>query len=274
MTTINAQDWLKTTFPENNNKSRIDEYRGEERQKIEELDISSGGKLKKHFQKGRFRPWSEDKRLKGSLKLVGFTKLKILKVSSHELISLDVGECSELEELECDNNKITFLNVKGLKKLRKISCFENKINELDLSDNIRLEELIFPNNQIGIINLSNNTGLKVLRCHRNTSLKEVTGLKKLRELITVESNPFKPINQLRNEVDKVFLTGINKDGVDYPIGYYSNQRGNNLIDREVSACEGVRDTLSKDILQKQRGQARQEIEAYEVKIEQVKPWLQ
>ncbi|CAG8453461.1 3903_t:CDS:2 [Ambispora gerdemannii] len=57
------------------------------------------------------------------------------------LVSLDVSNCPNLEELDCQNNQINSLNVTGCSNLRKINFSNNYIKELDLSTCTKLEEV-------------------------------------------------------------------------------------------------------------------------------------
>jgi len=70
------------------------ENRGKRREEITTLDFQRG-KIGNHFR---------DRILTGSLKLEGFTNLRTLMVSGHQLIELDLRDCPNLEELDCSSN--------------------------------------------------------------------------------------------------------------------------------------------------------------------------
>src|SRR5207244_2262948 len=98
------------------------------------LDIRKG-KVGNNF-------FNNSKKLVGSLKLEGFTNLRTLIASSHQLIELDVSECKNLVELDCRSNELNNLNINGCSNLKKIDCSNNNnLNELDLSTCLKLEEV-------------------------------------------------------------------------------------------------------------------------------------
>src|SRR3954469_2976157 len=85
--------------------------------------------------------FSKNKNLTEDLKLEGFTNLRKLIISSHQIINLDVSGCPKLEELDCRGNELDSLNVTGCSNLKKIDCSNNNIEELDLSTCTKLEEV-------------------------------------------------------------------------------------------------------------------------------------
>src|SRR5205814_9870294 len=74
-----------------------------------------------------------EKVLAGSLRLEGFTNLRILIISSHQLTSLDVNNCPILEELDCQNNQIDNLKFAGCSNLKKLTVCNNKLEEIDVN---------------------------------------------------------------------------------------------------------------------------------------------
>jgi len=131
---VNAQEWLDKEYPLNR------------RNEITELDIS----------KGKAKRWDGHKRtLKGDLNLRGFTNLRTLKCSGHELTNLYVGGCQYLTDLECQSNQLNSLNINGCFNLEKINCANNYINNLDLSTCTRLKEVnLFLNDLLEEVDIS------------------------------------------------------------------------------------------------------------------------
>ncbi|KLL05389.1 MAG: hypothetical protein MRERV_1c065 [Mycoplasmataceae bacterium RV_VA103A] len=97
--------------------------------------------------------FNKNKNLIEDLKLEGFTNLRKLIISSHQLISLDVSNCPSLEELDCRSNELTALNVTNCSNLKKIDCSNNPLWALDLSTCSNLEEV----NINGCSNLTEDT---------------------------------------------------------------------------------------------------------------------
>src|SRR5947199_6568172 len=85
--------------------------------------------------------FSKTNNLIEDMKLEGFTNLRKLIISSHQLISLDVSACPKLEELDCHGNELINLKVTGCSNLKKIDCSNNNFETLDLSTCAKLEEV-------------------------------------------------------------------------------------------------------------------------------------
>src|SRR5690242_20068376 len=113
---VNAQQWLDEKYPLDRvcKRGKDKENEGKRREEITDLDIRKE-KIGNTF-------FGEGKTLTGSLKLEGFTNLRRLIVSSHQLVALDVSECKNLVELYCYNNELNDLKVDGCHYLTKIDC--------------------------------------------------------------------------------------------------------------------------------------------------------
>src|SRR5581483_452451 len=76
---------------------------GKERKQITELNISNELINKYKGEENKIK-------LKGWLILKGFTVLKELNCSDHQLTDLDLSSCENLTELKCDGNEFKSLN--------------------------------------------------------------------------------------------------------------------------------------------------------------------
>lgn len=132
---VNAQNWLDKKYPKGGvcKRGNDSENKGKTRAGITLLDIRKG-----KLGNGIFR---KNKNLIESLVIRGFTNLRKLIISSHQLINLDVSDCPNLEELDCRSNELTSLNVSGCSNLKKIDCSNNPLRELDFSTCPKLEEV-------------------------------------------------------------------------------------------------------------------------------------
>ncbi|CAG8507796.1 14597_t:CDS:1 [Racocetra fulgida] len=131
MSNKNAQEYINEKYPINGtcNRKSDPENKGKRREEITKLDISKG----KTGGENLFN--REPKNLIGDLKLEGFTNLRIFKISSHQLISLDVSACRNLEELDCCENELTKLNINGCTKLKRINCTNNSgLTEINIKN--------------------------------------------------------------------------------------------------------------------------------------------
>ncbi|CAJ0761339.1 15541_t:CDS:2 [Entrophospora sp. SA101] len=131
---VNAQNYINEKYPTSGTCQRDNdpENKGKTRKGITLLDIRKG-----KVGNGIF---SKNKNLIEDLKLEGFTNLRKLIISSHQITSLDISDCPNLEELDCRGNELTYLKVDGCSNLRKIDCSNNPLRELDLSTCSKLEE--------------------------------------------------------------------------------------------------------------------------------------
>src|SRR5256885_10239233 len=116
-----AQEYLNEKYPKNGvcKRDGDKENKGKRREEMIVLDISKGRIGNNLFSDGKV--------LTGSLELEGFTNLRKLIISSHQLTSLDVINCFNLEELDCHGNQLTRLNVNNCSNLEIINCSDTNI---------------------------------------------------------------------------------------------------------------------------------------------------
>ncbi|CAG8748223.1 13349_t:CDS:1 [Gigaspora margarita] len=141
MANINAQDYINQKYPKYGtcDRNADPENKGKRREEITNLDISLGkiGGTTSIFGNG------EPKKLFGALKLEGFTNLRILKICSHQLTSLDVSACINLEDLDCHDNELSCLNINGCSNLKRINYFNKSgLNEANIIHDNRVGKLV------------------------------------------------------------------------------------------------------------------------------------
>ena len=81
--------------------------------------------------------------------------------------SLQLTNCSQLEELDCSSNQLTSLDVSKCTKLDTLDCSSNLLTSLDISKNTQLVELSCSDNQLTSLDISKCTELETLRCEDN-----------------------------------------------------------------------------------------------------------
>lgn len=135
-----------------------------------------------------------------NLKLEGFTNLRTLIVSSHQLISLDISDCPNLEELDCHGNELTSLNVNGCTNLKKIDCSNNNLSKLDLSACPNLE----------VININNCPKLNESTINSSLYHNAESG-KLIKSNLQVKSGP--QITKAQdNDIRNILIVGITGNG--------------------------------------------------------------
>src|SRR4051812_11489320 len=100
MVNVNAQEYIDKKYPINGvcERDSDPENKNKTRKGITLLDLRKG-----KVGNGVFK---NNKNLTESLKLDEFNNLRRLIISSHQLISLDVSNCPNLEELDCHGNEL------------------------------------------------------------------------------------------------------------------------------------------------------------------------
>lgn len=96
--------------------------------------------------------------------------VKTLDLSSKSISSLaGIEYFSNLEELNCSENKLSALDVTKLTKLNYLKCNDNKIAELDLSKNAKLTYLHCAKNELTALNIKNCPDLETIVCGNQAS---------------------------------------------------------------------------------------------------------
>ncbi|QEJ95213.1 hypothetical protein FUT79_08380 [Treponema phagedenis] len=89
----------------------------------------------------------------------------------------------DIQELDCDNNRLTTLNISGCTSLRQLVCFNNKLTTLNASGCTSLQWLDCSNNQLTTLNASGCTSLQWLYCDNNKLISlDVSGCTSLQRL--------------------------------------------------------------------------------------------
>ncbi|CAI2190990.1 14922_t:CDS:2 [Funneliformis geosporum] len=143
--------------------------------------------------------FSKNKNLTEDLKLVGFTNLRKLIISSHQITNLNLSNCPKLEEVDCHGNELTSLNVTHCSNLKKIDCSNNNLEELDLSTCTKLEE-------VDINNCSN-----LIQKAINSNLNYDVENGKLVKDSAKKSSP-KIIKAKENDTRNILIVGITGNG--------------------------------------------------------------
>lgn len=97
--------------------------------------------------------------------------------SNNDLMTLDVSQCSKLQELNCSGNQLMELDVSNQTHLTELDCHNNKLTELNVEQNGNLTSLICNDNQLTTLDLSQNHSLSNLNCANNRlACLNVTGI--------------------------------------------------------------------------------------------------
>ena len=96
-----------------------------------------------------------------------FKNLQVTGLS--RLYALNCNFNESLVTLKCDNNALEgdYLQVYGCSALKELSCKNNQLTSIDLSTCGNLQTLSFDNNKFRSINLTQNADLRTLSCADN-----------------------------------------------------------------------------------------------------------
>ncbi|MBF0976254.1 MAG: T9SS type A sorting domain-containing protein [Bacteroidetes bacterium] len=89
------------------------------------------------------------------------------------LTALDVSHNTQLEWLNCGNNRLTTLDVSHNTQLTGLYCSLNQLYSLDVSKNTQLTDLSCYDNNLTSLDVSKNTQLTGLYCHGNNLSTQV-----------------------------------------------------------------------------------------------------
>ncbi len=96
-----------------------------------------------------------------------FTELKNLSCYNNQLTYLDVSKNVKLTILSCSNNLINGLDLSKNTELTQLSCESNFLTSLDLTNNLKIISLHCGSNQLTSLDISKNTRLVYLTCQNN-----------------------------------------------------------------------------------------------------------
>ncbi|MBD5545678.1 MAG: leucine-rich repeat protein [Lachnospiraceae bacterium] len=173
--------------------------------------------------------------LSGNLDLSGFSHLQSLDCSGNSLNSLDVTNCTLLENLECYfNMELETLCLEGCGNLKYLDCSGCGIQALELSDCTAMEELLCSNNQLTKLNLFTLSKLFKVLCDSN----EIT------EMILPENNHLKHIdceyNYLTNFADLEILSQNEENRILYQ--EQNVPEGASFCDTDIAVLKGIAST--------------------------------
>lgn len=156
------------------------------------------------------------------LLLDGLKGIRVLKLRSNELTSLDVTEFLELDELDVYNNELTNLDLSNSSKLTDLEISNNKFSGIDLSGAINLIHFDASNNPLDSLDFTFNTKLRNIQTsNTNISQFDVKHLPDLLSLVItgcpVQSLDIAGLDNLftlwlnDSEIETVFMKGTSPD---------------------------------------------------------------
>lgn len=183
--------------------------------------------------------------LTGNGNLSGLKDLFSAQFIENQLTGLNMSNCTNLELLDCRNNKsISNLNLSGCTALEILYARDNQLTELILSNCVNLQSLSCGGNKLTTLNLSQNVNLTDLECSNNplTSLN-ITGCTQL-STITCNNTRLSGNIDLSNRTKLKYLwltnnqlTGINASNC--PILEYIMCEKNQLKSINIKGCTGM-----------------------------------
>ncbi|MBO9584706.1 MAG: T9SS type A sorting domain-containing protein [Flavobacterium sp.] len=121
----------------------------------------------------------------GEIELSEALNVTYLDVKDSNISSMtQLGNFSNLTDLNCSNNNLEVLDVSSLKKLDRLVCSSNLITDLTLSDLNKIRTLICAQNKLTSLNVTNLVNLAIFECNDNAlSTLDVSNSSVLMELV-------------------------------------------------------------------------------------------
>jgi Leucine-rich repeat (LRR) protein len=161
-----------------------------------------------------------------------------LFVNLNNLTELDIANNGSLRKLSCNFNNLLSLNITQNPDLKYLACTENNLSSLDVTQNVLLEELYIINNQITTIDFSHNGELNSLLISQNElSELDVSHNPKL-EILDCDFNSLSSLNISQNlNLERMFCAGNEINVLDVSQNnnlQYLDFNSNNLFEMDVS----------------------------------------
>ena len=126
-----------------------------------------------------------------------FSDLNYLDCSNNKIETLNLNLTANLKYLDCSSNSLDLLRIDSLNALDILKCSFNNLTDLNTDGNGSLTVLECISNNIDFLNLDNNTFLATVRCaHNNLSTLDLSALDLY--ILQCEHNPITNINLANN----------------------------------------------------------------------------
>ena len=102
-----------------------------------------------------------------------FTNLQSLNCSNNKLSSLVLLGLTNLETVNCGLNNLTVLDLSNMTSLLQVYCHDNLLNSINVTGSLVLKCLFCPGNRLTALDVSTNLALEVLDCSENSRLTTV-----------------------------------------------------------------------------------------------------
>ena len=170
---------------------------------------------------------SSQKKFTGPLSLKGFVNLRVLNCRHNRITKFDLSDCKKLRKLYCDDNqKIKNLDLSALSELEWLDCSDNKFSDLNFLNSIpnphKIQALVMCNNQFPPSDLtifSRFTNLELLLIGENRWVKNEKGQGGIIQVGKNKYNLFygslKPLQKLK----KLYYLNIRNTDIDDDLEY-------------------------------------------------------
>ena len=204
------------------------------------------------IQSASFGEDIEEGTLTGTLDVSKLTDLQYLDCSNNRLTSLHVFGMTRLQTLRCNDNNLTSLNLSGCTGLRILNCNDNRLSSLDVTELKALRELYCGWNRLDALDVSGLTDLFSMVCSENNlgslSLSGCAGLQALNcranNLTALNVSGYTRLNEL-NCMDNQLTSLDLSECVNLVTLYCASNRLTSLIllncnDLEIIWCQNNR----------------------------------
>ena len=137
-----------------------------------------------------------------------FTELEQLECVEQKLSNLDVSKNTKLTSLYCSDNNLSSLDISKNTKLTYLDCGSNNLSSLDISKNTELTSLVCISNNLSSLDISKNTKLTYLDCLiNNLSSLDISKNTKL-SYLDCSANDLSSLDVSKNtELTEIYSSG-------------------------------------------------------------------
>lgn len=198
----NGGGTVEEQFPDPNFKAYV----------LENFDTDKDGKISAEEASKVTQIRVSKKEIKDLKGIEIFIRLQELVCNNNRLTALDLSENTELQELNCSSNRLTELDLSKNTRLQGLWCANNQLAALNISKSTELQRLLCSYNQLTALDLSKNARLQTLSCDNNqlTAL-DLSKNTKL-DLLTCPGNRLTALDVSKNTVLRTLRCGNQQDG--------------------------------------------------------------
>lgn len=140
---------------------------------LEKFDLDHDGRISRYEAQRVLKMDCPDRDIAAMWEIGEFSNLRDLDCSGNNLTQLGLHKCTALGTVDCSDNEIVSLDLDGLRGLTALDCSENLLERLDLRSNGSLRTLDCSGNLLVTLDLTTCSGQLHATTRSNPALTTV-----------------------------------------------------------------------------------------------------